>query len=70
VRPVYEELKARSERERLLIPKVVYGYFHCQSDGNDLIIYHDDMRTERTRFTFPRQPSGKKSLSGRLLCFG
>jgi 5-methyltetrahydrofolate--homocysteine methyltransferase len=59
VRPVYEELKARSERERLLIPKVVYGYFPCQSSGNDLIIYQDDVRTERTRFTFPRQPSGK-----------
>ena len=59
VRPVYEELKARSERERLLVPKVVYGYFHCQSSGNDLIIYEDDAKTERTRFTFPRQPSGK-----------
>jgi 5-methyltetrahydrofolate--homocysteine methyltransferase len=59
VRPVYEELKARSERERLLIPKVVYGYFPCQSAGNDLIIYHDDAKTERTRFTFPRQPSSK-----------
>jgi len=59
VRPVYEELTARSERERLLIPKVVYGYFHCQSSGNDLIIYQDDAKTERTRFTFPRQPSGK-----------
>ena len=59
VRPVYEELKARSERERLLIPKVVYGFFHCQSSGNDLIIYEDDAKTERTRFTFPRQPSGK-----------
>src|SRR5689334_16222553 len=59
VRPVYEELKARSERDRLLKPKVVYGYFHCQSSGNDLIIYHEDARTEAKRFTFPRQPSGK-----------
>src|SRR5437762_7345540 len=59
VRPVFEELKARSERERLLNPKVVYGYFHCQSSGNDLIIYEDDAKRERTRFTFPRQPSGK-----------
>jgi 5-methyltetrahydrofolate--homocysteine methyltransferase len=59
VRPVYEELKARSERERLLKPQVVYGYFPCQSSGNDLIIYQDDAKTERTRFTFPRQPSGK-----------
>ncbi|HEX6626153.1 MAG TPA: methionine synthase [Pyrinomonadaceae bacterium] len=60
VRPVYDELKERSKREGLLTPKVVYGYFPCQSSGNDLIIYQDDERTERTRFTFPRQPAGKR----------
>ena len=60
VRPVYDELKARAERERLLTPQVVYGYFPCQSSGNDLIIYHDDERSERLRFTFPRQPAGKR----------
>ena len=59
VRPVYEELKERSKREQLLIPRVVYGYFPAQSSGNDLIIYQDDQKTERLRFTFPRQPSGK-----------
>lgn len=59
VRPVYEELKKRSEREQLLAPKVVYGYFPCQSAGNDLIVYEDDERTERLRFTFPRQNGGK-----------
>ncbi|MCM3904715.1 MAG: methionine synthase [Pyrinomonadaceae bacterium] len=59
VRPIYEELKERSKRERLLVPRVVYGYFPCQSSGNDLIIYHEDEKTERLRFTFPRQPSGK-----------
>jgi 5-methyltetrahydrofolate--homocysteine methyltransferase len=59
VRPVYEELKTRCAREGLLIPKVVYGYFQCQSSRNDLIVYQDDGKTERTRFTFPRQPAGK-----------
>jgi 5-methyltetrahydrofolate--homocysteine methyltransferase len=59
VRPVFEELKARSEREGLLVPRAVYGYFHCQSSGNDLIVYDRDAETERVRFTFPRQPSGK-----------
>jgi 5-methyltetrahydrofolate--homocysteine methyltransferase len=59
VRPIYEELKERSKREQLLAPRVVYGYFPAQSDGNDLIIYADDQKTERMRFTFPRQPSGK-----------
>ena len=58
VRPIYEELKTRSKRESLLVPKVVYGYFPCQSEGNDLIIY-DEEGNERLRFTFPRQPSGK-----------
>jgi 5-methyltetrahydrofolate--homocysteine methyltransferase len=60
VRPIYDELKERSKREELLTPRVVYGYFPCQSSGNDLIIYHDDARTERLRFTFPRQPAGKR----------
>ncbi|MDQ1560302.1 MAG: 5-methyltetrahydrofolate--homocysteine methyltransferase [Pyrinomonadaceae bacterium] len=60
VRPVYDELKERSKREQLLVPRVVYGYFPCQSAGNDLIIYEDDERTERQRFTFPRQPEGKR----------
>jgi 5-methyltetrahydrofolate--homocysteine methyltransferase len=59
VRPAYEELKERSKREGLLVPRVVYGYFPAQSSGNDLIVYHDDEKTERVRFTFPRQPFGK-----------
>jgi 5-methyltetrahydrofolate--homocysteine methyltransferase len=59
VRPVYEELKERCKREQLLVPRVVYGYFPCQSEGNDLVIYHDEKTTERIRFTFPRQPGGK-----------
>jgi 5-methyltetrahydrofolate--homocysteine methyltransferase len=58
VRPIYDELKERCKRENLLTPKVVYGYFPCQSEGNDLIVY-DEGNTERVRFTFPRQPGGK-----------
>jgi 5-methyltetrahydrofolate--homocysteine methyltransferase len=60
VRPTYDALKERSAREGLLTPRVVYGYFPAQSSGNDLIIYQDDERTERVRFTFPRQPAGKR----------
>jgi 5-methyltetrahydrofolate--homocysteine methyltransferase len=60
VRPVYEELKARCERESLLVPRAVYGYFPTQSAGNDLIVYDVDAKTERARFDFPRQPSGKR----------
>lgn len=37
---------------------MVYGYFPCYSEGNDLVILHHDglnAGQERTRFTFPRQ---------------
>ena len=60
VRPVYDELKLHTERENLLVPQVVYGYFPCQSEGNDLVVYQDDERTERARFNFPRQPAGRR----------
>jgi 5-methyltetrahydrofolate--homocysteine methyltransferase len=40
----------------LLEPRVVYGYYPANSDGNDLIIWEDEEGTrERTRFSFPRQ---------------
>jgi len=55
VHPELERLKEQIRSQRLLQPKVVYGYFPCQSDGNDLIIYQDDAKTERLRFSFPRQ---------------
>ncbi|MDH3530537.1 MAG: methionine synthase, partial [Acidobacteriota bacterium] len=65
VLPKYAEIKARAIRDKLLEAKLVYGYFPCQSEGNDLIIYGEDEKTEKTRFTFPRQPveqRGSKNL--------
>ena len=59
VRPIYERWKARCKSEGILVPQAVYGYFPCQSDGNDLVVYADDRQTERLRFTFPRQPGGR-----------
>ncbi|NUN71257.1 MAG: methionine synthase, partial [Bacteroidetes bacterium] len=55
VRPDLERIKAQAKKEQLLQPKVVYGYFPCNADGNDLIIYQEDLKTERLRFSFPRQ---------------
>ena len=42
---------------------VVYGYFPCYSEGNDLVILHHegpDKGLERTRFTFPRQSRDRR----------
>ncbi len=66
VYPKFAEVKAQAIREKLLEAKLVYGYFPCQSDGNDLVIYQDDERTERMRFTFPRQP--REQRGGKNLC--
>ncbi len=68
--PSYEELVETEGRPRLrawldrfqtegvLEAAVVYGYFPCVSKGDDLIVL-DEAGTERTRFTFPRQRSGR-----------
>jgi 5-methyltetrahydrofolate--homocysteine methyltransferase len=39
-RPVFKELQRRAIAEKFIEPKVVYGYFPVQADGNDLIVYH------------------------------
>ncbi len=66
VYPKFKEIKAKATRDKLLEAKLVYGYFPCQSEGNDLIIYQEDERTERMRFTFPRQPVEQRG--GKNLC--
>jgi 5-methyltetrahydrofolate--homocysteine methyltransferase len=59
--PIFERLKARCKAEGILQPKAVYGYFPCNSDGDDLIIWDSpDRKTERLKFTFPRQPDKKR----------
>jgi 5-methyltetrahydrofolate--homocysteine methyltransferase len=66
VYPKFAAIKEKAKKENLLTPKVVYGYFPCQSEGNDLIIYEDDKQTEKLRFTFPRQPLEQRG--GKNLC--
>jgi len=42
---------------------VVYGYFPCYSEGNDLVILHhegQDKGKERLRFSFPRQSRDRR----------
>ncbi len=66
VYPKFKAIKAQATRDKLLEAKLVYGYFPCQSSGNDLIVYEPDEKTERLRFTFPRQP--KEQRGGKNLC--
>jgi 5-methyltetrahydrofolate--homocysteine methyltransferase len=58
VSPIFERMK--TEVASYLRPKVKWGYFPCHSSGNDLIVYEEDGKTERVRFTFPRQRDGRR----------
>jgi len=45
-----------AKAEGWLVPAVLWGYFPVNSEGNALVVWtDDDRRTERVRFTFPRQ---------------
>lgn len=56
IRAIFREQLALAKQQNVLIPQIVYGYYAANGDGNDLIIWSDDTRTnELTRFTFPRQ---------------
>ena len=40
----------------MLVPQVVYGYFCANGDGDDLVVWTDESRTdEAARFHYPRQ---------------
>jgi 5-methyltetrahydrofolate--homocysteine methyltransferase len=70
--PSYEELVETEGRPRLrswldqfttdkvLEAAVVYGYFPCYSEGNDLVVLDENGHAERARFSFPRQRSERR----------
>jgi 5-methyltetrahydrofolate--homocysteine methyltransferase len=62
-RPRLERMLREARQQRYLQPRVIYGYFPCQSSGNELIVYNpQDVDAsgvkeprEIVRFRFPRQ---------------
>ena len=57
-RPRLRALLNEAQSQGWLNAAVVYGYFPCYSEGNDLVILHHEgtkKGEERLRFTFPRQ---------------
>jgi 5-methyltetrahydrofolate--homocysteine methyltransferase len=53
-RPRLRAWLERVQTEGLLEAAVVYGYYPCVSEGNDLVVLNED-GSECTRFSFPRQ---------------
>jgi 5-methyltetrahydrofolate--homocysteine methyltransferase len=60
-RPILSQLKREIKEKNWFEPKLVYGFFPCQSDGNDVVVYEPEQPgTERLRIHFPRQREGRK----------
>jgi len=56
LRPLLAGQLERARADELLVPKVVYGYYPVNGDGDELVVWTDETRTaEMTRFRFPRQ---------------
>jgi 5-methyltetrahydrofolate--homocysteine methyltransferase len=55
--PRLERMQSEAIARGWLQPKVRYGYFPANRDGNDLVVFSpDEEEREVARFTFPRQP--------------
>ncbi|MCS6842670.1 MAG: homocysteine S-methyltransferase family protein [Roseiflexaceae bacterium] len=60
------DLVREAERDGWLEPQVVYGYYPCQSEGHEVIVYdppsvlNGSQPRELTRFVFPRQPERER----------
>jgi len=69
-RPILHKLEDEVVDSGLFEPKVVYGYFPAQGDGNDVVVYQAPSTESRVpspipaneflRFTFPRQREGRR----------
>jgi 5-methyltetrahydrofolate--homocysteine methyltransferase len=62
-RPRLRSLINEVQSKGWLNAAVVYGYFPCYSEGNDLVILHhegEDKGKERLRFAFPRQSRDRR----------
>jgi len=60
--PMLAALEAEASSEGWLVPRVVYGYFPCHAEGNDLVLLDPIHKlAELGRLRLPRQP-GERGL--------
>ncbi|MBA3846196.1 MAG: methionine synthase [Planctomycetes bacterium] len=53
--PVFKRWVEKAAREKMLEPRVAYGFFPCASEKNDLVVFDPESGVERARFDLPRQ---------------
>ena len=56
IRPVLRDQLEIARKEGLLVPAVAWGYFPVNGEGDSLVVWKDDTRSQEwLRFDFPRQ---------------
>jgi 5-methyltetrahydrofolate--homocysteine methyltransferase len=58
--PIRRDLEQRCLSEKMLAPQVIYGYFPCNSAGDDVLIFDEGGEKPIERFSFPRQAHGPR----------
>src|SRR5450432_864473 len=64
-RPILAKMQEEAIASGVLEPKAVWGYYPCQAEGNDVIVYEPEQfdpasPKETVSFTFPRQREGRR----------
>jgi 5-methyltetrahydrofolate--homocysteine methyltransferase len=62
-RPIKRKLEEEVAESGLFEPKVVYGYFPCQSDGNDVVVY----QVSSTEYPVPSESAAELRSGGQPL---
>ncbi len=55
LRPILKRMLDLIAQDDILQPKAAYGYWRAAADGNDVILFDEDGKTEAGRFSLPRQ---------------
>ncbi len=59
--PVFKRLVEQATRQKMLEPAVVYGFWPCAAEQNDLVIFSPETGVELCRFNLPRQMMEKSN---------
>jgi len=64
--PIFKELSEKCIRENILKPKIVYGYYPCYSEGNDLVVLEESGEREKSPFHLSASEADAAPVSGGL----
>ncbi len=54
LKPILKSMLDKCEADNILLPQAVYGYWKAAGEGDDLVLFEQDGKTELARFTLPR----------------